>query len=304
MRVALVVAVVLVVAVLAALAAAAVLDALQARFVDLVTFAGSRCMSPTGADECADVMRLGERPFAAPAAAQDLAALIARFELGMYHKRPELYTAVEGGDGPVRAQVLFAADGDPIPLALSFVVGGHMVLVCRGTANAADWAQNVKYDQEAPFPRHSALARVHAGFLFEYRRIEAEFAAALETHRPAALTVVGHSMGCGVAALCAAKALLEGPPGLRAVAGLLLASPRVGNPEFAELLRPARLVTVVNVSDPIPSLPPVVAPAGLFRRTSYRYAHVGLVRAFNEFGPTVLNTHGLYPYWRFVASAM
>ena len=268
------------------------------RFRELVTFNGCRCMSGGTPDECAPLMELSPSWQTPPMTHLDQFAVLARWEIGTYLKKPSLYTTLPVGESIEVASIPLPA-GANLPLALCYSVpsANHLVICCRGTMSASDWAKNFAYEQVPPFPAHSSRAKVHRGFYEQFLTLQAEFEKLLRVERLAHLTVIGHSMGCGVAALCAAHTLVSHPN--ITVSGLLIASPRVGNPEFSVMVRPARLFTIVNISDPFPALPPVVMPRGIFNsQPAFRYTHVGEIVAFNEFAPSVLNTHGLFPYWR------
>ena len=271
----------------------------KARFGEYISFEGCRCFSGDYQTDCKQTLELKPQWSAYPTSLKSLMSLISRFEVGIIHGDEELYTTQISND----AVKLLRGPGSSIPLCTVYRDGSHLIVACRGTADAYDWGQNAKVKQTAPFPSVSSTVAVHTGFLNEYKRIEAEFILSLnDSSAPVKqLSLVGHSMGCGVAALCALYTVFNRPD--VAVSGLFVASPRIGNADMVNALSRANIVTLVNVADPFPTLPPALTPTSFFRSGGYYdYRHMGKVLSFNEYGPTVMNMHSVYVYWKFLTS--
>lgn len=166
-----------------------------------------------------------------------------------------------------------------------FKKGHHIVLVFRGSQQAADWGTNFKFRmkqfaiiqtrQEAAIP----TGEVHRGFQDAWQSVEKRVIYQLnkwwtpETQ----LWVTGHSLGGALAALAAASLEYQG----FRVAGLYtFGQPRVGDWAFTKQVNERmgdRMYRFVNNNDVVPLIPPQINPLNPGRL----YGHMGQFRYIN-----------------------
>jgi Lipase (class 3) len=164
---------------------------------------------------------------------------------------------------------------------------GDRLVVLRGTQSPREWARNVQAGQRVYPPgasRRQSDARVHAGFLTIFESLEFEDAAGtrpfssdlsgLVNDRPTVF--IGHSLGSALATLAGVEAARLSPTRAGSIRILTLASPRVGNPAFADLAAAVgRIDRVCNLVDVVTAVPPSS------RRIAY--SHVGEVVKISPF---------------------
>lgn len=164
---------------------------------------------------------------------------------------------------------------------------GRRYVVFRGTQVPAEWARNAQFGQR-PFPsgarRWSVSERVHAGFLQIFDSLELDggpwgddFAEGLAAIVAAPQTVfVGHSLGGALATLAGVEAARRDGAAAERVEVVTLASPRVGNEDFATLAEDlVRIDRVCNLVDAVPAVP--------FSTQRIRYVHAGTLHAVSSF---------------------
>ena len=121
------------------------------------------------------------------------------------------------------------------------------VLAFRGTEKSFG---DIKTDLDARFYRQGDT-RVHSGFMDALTAVRPQVVAALEkipdTFR---LYITGHSLGGALAIIAAGELNSD-----RLAACYTFGSPRVGNSEFGENIKPP-IYRVVNAADMVPRLPP------------------------------------------------
>jgi hypothetical protein len=258
---------------------------------------GTRCYNDTYDDCGGSASALGPQWKEHPSAI-DLTALMFRFELGMWFGNTSAFSEIDGVPGGLIVPI------GSIPLVLYYQPSPeHLIVVVRGTSNLADWRQNIKYRQVPAFPNFSKSILVHEGFRNEYLSVEAKLAPLLMQPDLKRVSMVGHSMGCGVAAISTMFLNFARPT--LAFRVLLLASPRIGNPDAVASLahRNNRILTVINLSDIIPTLPPSVMPAGLslfYPVRDWFYRHFGTIVTYDEFSQNMMDSHSVYSYWTFL----
>ena len=75
------------------------------------------------------------------------------------------------------------------------------------------------------------------------------------------------------------------------------ASPRVGNPDFCDIINTTLPVyRIVNTADIIPTLPPSVSPNFLNNEKPYIYKHCGIGKYFTDNWSSLLNNHLMNVY--------
>ena len=153
------------------------------------------------------------------------------------------------------------------------------VLVFRGTNSFESWLSNLNAIQ-TPWDEGGM---VHAGFKNEFCKIWPELDEALsEISCPIFYT--GHSLGGALATLAASKR----PP----QAVYTFGSPRVGDPVFAESLRPVSIYRIANNSDIVTGLPP--------SRIPFDFCHVGQSYRFSADNGHNNPPHNNATGWSFV----
>lgn len=135
-----------------------------------------------------------------------------------------------------------------------------IIITFRGTVSRADWDTNLDFfrDDASDICGKGCLA--HGGFLESWRGVSAQVLANWTTlqqkYSGYRTLVTGHSLGGGLAHLCAA-ALKNANP----TSNMLLytyASPRVGNQVFANFINQkfgTNNYRVTHLNDPVPRLP-------------------------------------------------
>lgn len=132
-------------------------------------------------------------------------------------------------------------------------------VVFRGTGNMSEWKVDMDA-QQVPWADAPGSPPVHAGFQHLYRSIESELQRAL-VGAPSTLYITGHSLGAGLAILCASY-LARQMPG-RGMQVYAFAPPAVGGAAFVKLVQSMSsvlLLPIANATDIVPTLPMAVHP--------------------------------------------
>ncbi|RBP48760.1 lipase family protein [Arenicella xantha] len=141
----------------------------------------------------------------------------------------------------------------------------HLIIAVRGTSDAAEWLDDVKFDK-VPFSHNAKHGRVELGFKQVFDRFAIsdfgsrhdvsldEYLAALED--VSMITVVGHSLGSSLATLMAFDFSVKGYADEIRI--LTFASPRTGDHHFsaAFVAQVPNSLRVVNEPDLVPRVPP------------------------------------------------
>jgi predicted lipase len=139
--------------------------------------------------------------------------------------------------------------------------GDTFVIAFRGSEETgiADWLTDLKFAQQV-FPyeeSNNKKVKVHYGFIWAYKSVrDAVRKAAKETPLKKILCT-GHSLGAGLATLCALDVQYNNPD--KQVSCYTFGSPKVGNNDFVESYnhRVPNTFRLVNKNDLIPNLPPL-----------------------------------------------
>ncbi|WP_233221011.1 lipase family protein [Chlorogloea sp. CCALA 695] len=183
-----------------------------------------------------------------------------------------------------------------IPVFFGFVLSSDTdsLIVFRGTQRTVEWIDDLTALQR-DYPGADAkqsYGKIHQGFWDVYQQIltplPTTVAQQLNPSRPC--FIGGHSLGGPLAILAAIEIALK-VPRLRSQLQLYsYASPRVGDPAFAELH--SRLIPnsyrVVNLADTIPLVPPT--------KLDGTYVHIGQEWAFLSQNGDVLPNHVVDTY--------
>lgn len=162
---------------------------------------------------------------------------------------------------------------------------GHAYVVFRGTKNSHDWLSDAESHQD-----HTTLTQTptlaHHGFLALYLSLQEALLQALKSVTALKqLTITGHSLGSALSTLSALdiKRALPVP-----IVHYNFASPRVGNPPFAQCYDDLNLPTfrIVNSEDLVPQVPPAAVGRAL-------YQHVGTAVSFSANNGGVAANHSM-----------
>lgn len=167
----------------------------------------------------------------------------------------------------------------------------NVYLVFRGTMGEADDAQDLKMDQ-TPYQPVPGYGMVHLGFHEIYVKLQPDIHAAIATLKSLKRFIfTGHSLGCGLSSLAIPDVITNTP--VKPGEGFLvqhynLASPRVGDPQFAYMLNNSGVPTfrIVNTEDIVPDGPPSVF-------NGYIYKHIGTPVDFTAQYNSLGDNHGI-----------
>jgi len=181
----------------------------------------------------------------------------------------------------------------PEPFAfLAMDAGGKTYIAFRGSETVADFYDDAALDQVSYDPIVPGFGMVHEGFNdiytgsydgwdYQVPSLQSTIMAAISSlsYSPTALYITGHSLGAGLSTLCVpdvarnSKFSKLGVPMFH----YSLASPRVGDPDFANNYNfavPVSTYRIANTEDIVPYGPPPVLPDSIF------YEHVGQTVSF------------------------
>ncbi|NER81620.1 MAG: lipase family protein [Leptolyngbya sp. SIO1D8] len=178
--------------------------------------------------------------------------------------------------------------------AFMFRKDSHIVLIFRGSQQAADWKTNFKFRlrefamYQPPKSGEIPTGKVHRGFQTAWEGVEKRVIIQLkkwwgkDTH----FWVAGHSLGGALAALAATSLDYQG----FRVSGLYtFGQPRVGDWKFTRQVNARmgdRMFRYVNNNDVVPLIPPqfnILNP-------THMYGHMGQFRYFNVRGKLYKNS--------------
>jgi len=146
--------------------------------------------------------------------------------------------------------------------------GRTMVIAFTGSESVKDWLNNLKFLQ-TPYPSvtQNQNIKVHYGFYTGYLSARQYVHDRVNISQPEQVIVTGHSLGGGLATLCALDIQYNFfPENPKQVVSYTYASPKVGNLDFVASYnrRVPRTFRIVNGGDGVPWLP----------RAWQGYAHV------------------------------
>lgn len=141
-----------------------------------------------------------------------------------------------------------------------------IIVAFRGSEDPLDYLQDAKFRLvQLNYPAGDIAAEVHEGFLQDFDSISASLTSAIKSVPSKPIFVTGHSLGGGIAILCASDFVRIGLP----VAGVYtFGQPRVGDRLFASFYDTQKSETlsnlcsitwrVVDQNDIVPRIPPVI----------------------------------------------
>lgn len=137
-------------------------------------------------------------------------------------------------------------------------------------------------------------AKVHLGFQSLYELTAADVKAFVDVDRSTPVHVGGHSLGAGLAAMCAADLASQGEVHIRA---FLCACPRPGNADFTQYLQSQTdCCTFMNVEDAITNSPPPVTPDFENNNGTVEYCMPPNLVSFGVQGDSLEANHSIKSY--------
>ena len=184
-------------------------------------------------------------------------------------------------------------------------------VILRGTMNLREWAQDFTYSQEI-FQKTKTIQQtelsflrdvhtspnVHSGFLDVYGNFRMTVIEQLLKIKPKQVFVAGHSLGAGVATICALDLKMLGYNAF----AYTVASPRVGDNAFCDVVKSSQLplFRIVNTADMVPTLPPSVAPHFNKPDSPFIFTHCGELISFTDNWESYFNNHLMPVYLKFL----
>jgi len=169
---------------------------------------------------------------------------------------------------------------------------GGAYLVFRGTMGDADEEQDAKMDQ-TPYNLASGYGQVHLGFFEIYSKLQSDIYYAVNALPAGSVKrffFTGHSLGSALSSLAVPDVISNTAikPGSLPLIHYNLASPRVGDPQFAYSMNNNGVPTyrVVNTEDIVPD-----GPTAIF--LSYLYKHIGTPVDFTAQYNSIGDNHSL-----------
>ncbi len=140
--------------------------------------------------------------------------------------------------------------------------GQTLVIAFTGSDSVKDWLNNLKF-LHTPYPSatQNQNIKVHYGFYTGYLSVRKLIHERVESEQPEKVIVTGHSLGGGLATLCALDIQYnffpENPDRPEQVVCYTYGSPKVGNQDFVASYngRVPQTFRIVNGGDGVPWIP-------------------------------------------------
>lgn len=154
-------------------------------------------------------------------------------------------------------------------------------------------------ESQSEATRRAHRMRVHHGFYQAYRRVQPALMKALDDMQCQQLYITGHSLGGALAVIAATDVVLN-VASVRQVSVYTFGAPRVGNPEFGDVLRGAPALVeffqVQNNADLVPTVPFAVMPDSSDPQHPNYYEHAGTPVVYSANWGSFLANHELANY--------
>ena len=131
-----------------------------------------------------------------------------------------------------------------------------MIISFAGSKNLEDWIADLQYATRKPSFTDDDSVKAHSGFLTMYEGIRQNIKIVIDDtcDENTVVVVTGHSLGAGLATICyydiCENNIIKKPM------LYTFASPRIGNPQFAEKINATKTAyRVANMEDMVPSVP-------------------------------------------------
>ena len=205
-------------------------------------------------------------------------------------------------ENPPACDLIFAwTDDSNYPsFCLGWRSGSTVFIAIRGTMSYGEILVDLDYIQKPLGTAGTPTTLVHSGFLDLYEKFHTRLVATLRTINPTGIYVTGHSLGAGIASICALSLIKEGFPN---TVCYVFASPRVGNIDFVRWVdRTLALFRLENTCDLVPTLPFSVCPNFEDIESPYFYMHAGRVSYYSDNRGSLQNNHLIASYIDFLTS--
>lgn len=172
----------------------------------------------------------------------------------------------------------------------------EIVVAFRGTSSTSDWLSDALASQ-TDYPYAKYAGKTHRGFTEIYQTARDQILTSLRgKNTDKALFVTGHSLGGGLAVLCAMDVACN--TGFRSPNLYTYGAPRVGNPAFVAAFsrRPITIHRISNLYDAVTYLPP---PTVKIPRTDmvFEYRHIRPFVALEFHKGKVASNHVIGSYY-------
>jgi hypothetical protein len=139
---------------------------------------------------------------------------------------------------------------------------------------------------------------IHQGFAQFYNCMRSQIHHAIKTSSRRNVLICGHSLGGGIANVCLFDIIDSKLRVPERVYCVTIASPRVGNPAFAQFLesRHTRLFQLRNTADVVPLVPLTWTPSLKGEKELFEYEHAGVAMLFENRSNNLRGAHMLEAY--------
>ena len=161
-----------------------------------------------------------------------------------------------------------------------------MVISFAGSKNIEDWITDLDYSSRKPTFTSNERVKAHSGYLSMYEGVRDNIKQIIDDtcDEKTLVVITGHSLGAGLATICFYDFVENNIVKNRLL--YVFASPRIGNPEFAEK------ITATNNSYRITNMEDVITSVPLPVMWDNLYAHIGKMIPFSINLGNVSRNHG------------
>ncbi|MGI0485255.1 lipase family protein [Pantanalinema rosaneae CENA516] len=217
--------------------------------------------------------------------------------LDRYTQTTSISVMDDGSNLPVELRVarsLLGGPGQNVPVYFGFVLksADHNIVVFRGTQTTRDWLANLQLEQSDYMQAGINQGRVHRGFFRLYNTLAPQTLNAVNQLDPRIpCYITGYSLGGALATLAAADLAANNPKLKDQLRLYTYASPRVGNPAFANFYEQMvpNTYRIINLTDTV-----VMVPPSEVRNQEYR--HVGQPWSFVFYTGDIAPNHAITLY--------
>jgi predicted lipase len=160
-----------------------------------------------------------------------------------------------------------------------------LIISFAGSKNIEDWITDLDYETKKPSFTNDESIKAHSGMLTMYEGIRDKIRLVIDDtcNENTMVVITGHSLGAGLASICFYDVVENNFIKNRLL--YTFASPRIGNPQFAEKINATNnAYRVANMEDIVTSFPfPVMG--------SYLYSHSGKMIPFSVNLSSIARNH-------------
>lgn len=195
-------------------------------------------------------------------------------------------------ESPLLNQPVVAAKSAEVAISVSEVFFGyaltsdtHNIIALRGTLTENEWLGNITARQVNFRNREPQYGKVHQGFQTTYEKIITQIRRTLpQLNLALPCYITGHSLGGAVAILTAATLAFDNSVSRNQIRVYTYASPRVGDPTFAQFYQGILPNTfrVVNLADTVPISPPSSFRGDTFVHAGQEWSFLAQLGSIND----------------------